>query len=138
MMISVIKQVIHLPTKKTIFTVRDKPIDLLVHWYWTYFQKWKIKFHTKLQMFMKCIVQVHSEEVNTCIHSLMNRFLTKCVSSLFNSIKLQQITVICRLTNTSLYVLSTNTVHWSMMSILSLGWDQSFNRVRLYHDRIYL
>ena len=64
----------------------------------------------------------------------MNQFLTKCVLSLFNNHKIQQITVLCRLTNTGLFAFSTMIVHWSVTPIMSFGQDQSFSRVRLYHD----
>ena len=55
MMMSVTKQVNHLPTRKAIFIVRDEGIELLVHRNLKYFNVQRIKFDTKLEIITKCI-----------------------------------------------------------------------------------
>ena len=58
--------------------------------------------------------------------------------ALFNWDKIAYITVFCRLTNTGLFPLSTDTVHWIVTPIMSSFQDQNSNRVRLYCDWFYL
>ena len=53
------------------------------------------------------------------------QFLIKCVLRLFIRDEIPFMTVHCRFTNTGLFVLSTNIVHWSMTPIMSLCQDQS-------------
>ena len=58
--------------------------------------------------------------------------------SVFNRDKIQQITLRCRKANSVLFAHSTNTVNWSMTSIMSLGKYRSSNKVRLYYYGFYL
>ena len=72
--------------------------------------------------------------MTTWIHCHIHQLLTKCVLSLFNRDEIKQITVLCRLTNTGLFALSSKTVHWSMTLNVFLHQDQNSNRIRLHHD----
>ena len=52
--------------------------------------------------------------MNTSIQCHIHQLLTKCVLSLSNRNEIPYIIFHCRFTNTCLFALSTNTVHWSM------------------------